>query len=136
MPKTVLLYQLSEVQKARLTRVCLLMKIRRIIVEPNQYGKSIGQLLGKETILPSLEEYARATKGQETIDQPMLVMQGFDNANLDVFLKGLRNSAVPPIALKAIVTPANISWTSLQLYRELQKEHLAFQKQSEKKHPS
>lgn len=123
----VLLYNLSSEQKSRLTRMFLIMKVHMIFVEPSQYGKSIGQLLGKEDMLPSLEAFAEAEQEKDTLNTPMMVMYGFNNVRLDALLKGFRKNHVPPIGLKAIVTPANITWTSLQLYRELQREHAAFQ---------
>ena len=57
------------------------------------------------------------------IDEPMMVMAGFSERKLDLFLTEMRRKKVPPIALKAIVTTQNQAWNSLQLYRELKEEH-------------
>ena len=105
--ETVLLYQIKGTKTAALLKPVLLkLGIRVRIVEPEQYLQSIGFLAGN--------------KG---FDEPMMVMAGFSERKLDLFLTEMRRKKVPPIALKAIVTTQNQAWNSLQLYRELKEEH-------------
>ena len=43
---------------------------------------------------------------------------------MDAFLAEYKATGLPPVALKAIVTPYNVSWTADALLRELMKEHI------------
>ena len=103
---------------ALLKPVLLKLGIRVRIVEPEQYLQSIGFLAGNKAFAESPEAYDGAG-----FDEPMMVMAGFSERKLDLFLTEMRRKKVPPIALKAIVTTQNQAWNSLQLYRELKEEH-------------
>ena len=134
--ETVLLYQIKGTKTAVLLKPVLLkLGIRVRIVEPEQYLQSIGFLAGNKAFAESPEAYdggeqdivpaggrdlERALDG---FDEPMMVMAGFSERKLDLFLTEMRRKKVPPIALKAIVTTQNQAWNSLQLYRELKEEH-------------
>ena len=98
--------------------VLLKLGIRVRIVEPEQYLQSIGFLAGNKAFAESPEAYDGAG-----FEEPMMVMAGFSERKLDLFLTEMRRKKVPPIALKAIVTTQNQAWNSLQLYRELKEEH-------------
>ena len=116
--ETVLLYQIKETKTAALLKPVLLkLGIRVRIVEPEQYLQSIGFLAGNKAFAESPEAYDGAG-----FDEPMMVMVGFSERKLDLFLTEMRRKKVPPIALKAIVTTQNQAWNSLQLYRELKEE--------------
>lgn len=58
---------------------------------------------------------------------PVLLMNGFDRKGLDQFLIALRKQCaadgVPPVALKAVITPTNRGWVFSDLAAELAKEH-------------
>ena len=47
-----------------------------------------------------------------------------DSQQEDAFLAEYKATGLPPVALKAIVTPYNVSWTADALLRELMKEHI------------
>ena len=55
----------------------------------------------------------------------MLVFVDFSNGLLDRFLTALRRAKVPPIPLKAVLTPTNARWTSGKLREELSLEFRA-----------
>ena len=54
-------------------------------------------------------------------------MAGFTQSQLDQFLHSLRKKGGGPVALKAVVTPANQGWDSITLFREILQEHQAFE---------
>lgn len=54
--------------------------------------------------------------------EEMLVMGGLSQAQVFDFLQFLRDRHLPPVRLKAMLTPINMGWNSLQLYEELKKE--------------
>ena len=47
---------------------------------------------------------------------------------LNAFLHGFRADKIPPVSLKAILTPTNAGWNALQLHDELVKEREAIQR--------
>lgn len=53
--------------------------------------------------------------------EPMLVMHGLTSQEIDQVLKLLKENSIL-IDLKAVTTPINRKWTSLQLYGQLQRE--------------
>lgn len=117
--ETVLLYQIKGTPTAALLKPVLLkLGIRVRIVEPEEYRQTIGFLSGNKVFPESPEVYDGAG-----FSEPMMVMSGFSEWKLDLFLSEMRRKKVPPIPLKAIVTRQNQSWNSLQLYRELKSEH-------------
>ena len=52
-----------------------------------------------------------------------LLFNGFDNQMLGDFLTEYRKAGIEKINLKATITPYNLSWNSLQLRDELNREH-------------
>lgn len=117
--ETVLLYQIKGTKTAALLKPVLLkLGIRVRSIEPEQYLQSIGFLAGNKAFAESPKAYDGAG-----FEEPMMVMAGFTERKLDLFLAEMRRKKVPPIALKAIVTTQNQTWNSLQLYAELKAEH-------------
>lgn len=56
----------------------------------------------------------------------MMVFSGIDSAQMNTFLTEYKQTGVPAIPLKAIITPHNVFWTAEALFNELLKEHLHF----------
>lgn len=118
---TLLLYNLSGDQLTAIKRLCLKLRIRPQVVQPEAFGQSIGAVVG---LCPADE-----TAEPERFDAKMLVMAGFTNALLDRFLAGYRREQIEPVPLKAVLTPSNQSWSGAALCRALQQEHMAIQQQ-------
>lgn len=84
--ETVLLYQIKGTKTAVLLKPVLLkLGIRVRIVEPEQYLQSIGFLAGNKAFAESPEAYDGAG-----FDEPMMVMVGFSERKLDLFLTEMR----------------------------------------------
>ena len=92
--------------------------VRALEVAPTELHHSLGALLG----LPGFdrEPGLRLERGFE---EEMLVMFGFQGTLLHDFLAFFREEGLPPVALKAMITPTNVNWTSLALYAALKEEH-------------
>ena len=60
------------------------------------------------------------------LPEPILVLCGLNNAQLDKLLPALRKLGAGP-CLKAVLTPTNASWTLSALYEELCKERAEIQ---------
>ena len=59
-------------------------------------------------------------------------MVNFSNALMNQFLLGFRKKKIPPVALKAVLTPENSAWDSCKLHEELLREHRAMNPEEEK----
>lgn len=120
MIRKVLMYNLNPEKKRRLTIVCMKLKLRVMNVSKEQYAEPIGYLAG----VSGMESCGQAYEGEGFSDE-MLVFAGFDQRILDSFLREFSKNKIERVALKAMLTPYNAKWNSLQLYEEIKKEHEA-----------
>ena len=60
---------------------------------------------------------------KEDFSDEMAIMAGFSSAQIDAFIYALRKKGVGRIDYKAVLTPYNMKWDSVQLYEEIKKEH-------------
>ena len=120
MAATVLLYNFTGERGRKIALCCLPLGIRPKQVGQEDYGEPVGALAG---LFPKTGAPAPA----EGFSQEMLVMAGFTQSQLDQFLHSLRKKGGGPVALKAVVTPANQGWDSVTLFREILQEHQAFE---------
>ena len=100
----------------KLKSILLRLGIKIKVVAPNEFSVPIGTLIGTTAASSS------PTAEECSFSDEMIVMVGFTNARLDLFLKALRKDGIL-IPLKAILTPQNSTWNSLELRNELAREH-------------
>ena len=107
-------------QKDRAVRVAA-EKIGADVMAVNRrdYGQKIGTLAG----ISGFRKDGKAYLGPDFATE-MLVFSGMLPEQMDTFLAEYKATGLPPVALKAIVTPHNVSWTADALFRELLKEHI------------
>ena len=122
--ETVLMYNCSGEQWAKLRQIFLMLRVRIRPVEADQYGLTLEDLLGRS------EEKAPV---EEEFSDPMLVFCNLPHEKLDHLLTAMGRAGLPRIALKAMLTPTNRTWTSQQLWTELRQEHEAMQAQRQQK---
>ena len=122
--ETVLMYNCNGEQWAKLRQIFLMLRVRIRPVEADQYGLTLEDLLGRS------EEKATV---EEEFSDPMLVFCNISNGKLDHLLTAMGRAGLPRIALKAMLTPTNRTWTSQQLWTELRREHEAMQAQRRQK---
>lgn len=134
--ESVLYYHHGDARSARkVLSVFVRLGIRIRRVEPGQVMEKVGYLAGLPGYGPAEETKAEAENaaenaGREASERPLpeleesvLVMRNFTGGRLDYLLYNLRKSGIPPIPLKAVLTPSNADWTFYQLYEELKEEH-------------
>lgn len=125
---TVLLYNLSEPQK-RMGVLMLLtrLRLRWREVGPEEQALSLGTLLGLpgyEAVASNVTEAPTTNAHIAPFSDEMLVMHELNPQQFNALLQGLRRGKTP-IALKAVVTPHNVAWSSALLHRELEAERRA-----------
>ena len=112
---TVLAVNILPEKLGKLRFLCLRLGIRVQIVEQRAFGCAVGALVAGDAAM------MRARHAPFTDE--MLVMADFLPGMLDAFLGGFRESGIPPIPLKAMLTPTNASWTLERLHAALREEH-------------
>lgn len=122
--ETVLMYNCNGEQWSKLRQIFLMLRVRIRPVEADQYGLTLEDLLGRS------EEKAPV---EEEFSDPMLVFCNLPHEKLDHLLTAMGRAGLPRIALKAMLTPTNRTWTSQQLWTELRREHEAMQAQRQQK---
>ena len=123
--ETVLMYNCSGPEWAKLRQIFLMLRVRIRQVAPEQYGLTLEELLSRS-------EESRPV--EESFLEPMLVFCGLAQGRLDQILTTMNRAGLPRIALKAMLTPTNKSWNSQQLWTELRLEHEAMTAQQKPRH--
>ena len=91
--------------------------LRTRLVEPAEYGLPRGELVeGKAPETPWTGE---------AFEDEVLLLVNCTGPLLDKFLQGFRRNKIPPVALKAVLTPTNREWDSVALHAELCRERQA-----------
>ena len=123
--ETVLMYNCSGPEWAKLRQIFLMLRVRIRQVAPEQYGLTLEELLSRSEETRPVEE---------SFLEPMLVFCGLAQGRLDQILTTMNRTGLPRIALKAMLTPTNKSWNSQQLWTELRLEHEAMTAQQKPRH--
>ena len=116
--ETVLLYNIDSEKGRKLRMLMLRMGMRARVVDKADYGKPVGLLAGLKDVTVEDPDGEVSDFSEE-----MMVMRGFTERRLDLFLQSMRREGIERIDYKAILTPVNSRWNSCQLYQELKKEH-------------
>ena len=105
-----LCYNLKDESFRKVRLAAMRFKIRIRPVSPSEYGETLAALCGMEPPagLPAPGTFA-------------------DEMQASQFLQSRRRLGVPPIALKAMLTPTNCEWNSLTLHNEISSEHAALE---------
>ena len=122
--KGVLLYNLSKEKLTRLRFLLFKLGLEGRVVAPEEYGLPVGALAGLDGLSPAPEA---SEAPQEDFSEEMLVMCGLSSAQFSGFLNALRQNRCG-VSLKAMLTETNALWSSVELHRELRREHEALQK--------
>ena len=115
----VLMYNIGNKKAAGIKLLCSTLGIGYRTVEPEDFGRPIGVLLG---VSDSTEN-----KDGSFFDDEMLYFSDIQGGMLDILLTQLRRRKLT-VALKAIKTETNLGFTSCELAKELKAEREAIQK--------
>lgn len=118
MHKTILAFNFTEERLKALKLISMMLRVQLRAVMRSEMAHSIGYLAGVNGVEPVAEAYA----GEETKEE-MLVMCAFTRPDLDRLLAAIKKSKLQQVALKAMLTPHNATWSAVKLATELQAEH-------------
>ena len=122
----VLCYNLQPEKLGKLRVLALRLGIGVRVVEPEKFGLPVGALAGVMEPPETVEE-------AEPFADEMLVMAHFRPGMLDAFLNGFRQSRIPSVKLKAMLTETNAAWNGARLHREIRAEHEQMEAMRKKK---
>lgn len=112
-----LLYNIAAPEKLRkIQTLAIRLGFRTRVVRQEEFALPIGALVE----LPGAEAL-ESGDGTPFLDE-MLVLYGVSAQAFQAFLSGLRTQKTP-VALKAMTTEHNLSWSSSKLHGELAAEH-------------
>ena len=112
-----LLYNIASPEKLRkIQTLAIRLGFRTRVVRQEEFALPIGALVE----LPGAEAL-ESGDGIPFLDE-MLVLCGVSAQAFQAFLSGLRTQKTP-VALKAMTTEHNVSWSSSKLHGELAAEH-------------
>ncbi|WP_161472903.1 DUF3783 domain-containing protein [Acutalibacter muris] len=118
----ILLFHVEPLKAAHIESLCKNLGIRTSQIKHEDYSQKLAYLAG----IPGFPRENTDYTGPEFPSEMMVFANMADM--LDRFLSEYKKAGIPPIGLKAVVTPHNIFWSAVDLYEELFKEHQAFQK--------
>ncbi|MCH5297524.1 MAG: DUF3783 domain-containing protein [Ruminococcus sp.] len=111
MNEIALFYNFSE-ERMRKARFALLpLKIKTKIVSKSEYNQPLGYIAGIKGIEPVETEFDGTG-----FDEEMIVMHNFTSKTVDILIKALNKCGVGRVPLKAVITPTNKDWNSVQLF--------------------
>lgn len=120
--KKILIYNVTQDKEKQLTAYCSSIKAGVRKIAPGLVGQKVGFLAG----VAGMKKTDLAYKGPSP-EKEVLIFVDFSDSDLDEFLQGYREAGIEPIALKAVLTQDNCQWTFIELYRELNQEHMAYE---------
>lgn len=116
--ETVLWYCPDPILDARAKKVFFARRIRVRAVSAGQGGHTVAALLGAG-------ETGGAPAAAPLPNESVMLLSGFTGPSMDGLFAALREGGVGRVALKAVLTPTNASWTFSALCAELKREHEA-----------
>lgn len=111
MNEIALFYNFSEERMGKAKFALLPLKIRTKAVSKSEYNHPLGYLVGIKEIEPAETEF-----DGNGFDEEMIVMHNFTSKTVDGLIRALNKCGVGRVPLKAVITPTNKDWNSVQLY--------------------
>ena len=118
MQKIILAYNFTPERLQALKLICMMLRTQLRAVTREELLQPVGYLAG----LPEVASVSEAYSGDEGQEE-MLLMCGFSRQDLDRLLAAIKKGKLRQVALKAMLTPTNCTWSGLQLLQELSQEH-------------
>lgn len=118
MQKIILAYNFTPERLQALKLICMMLRTQLRAVARKELLQPVGYLAG----LPEVASVSEVYSGDEGQEE-MLLMCGFSRQDLDRLLAAVKKGKLRQVALKAMLTHTNCTWSGLQLLQELSQEH-------------
>ncbi len=123
----VLLYSEDEMKAAAISGLCNELHISFRRLKRSDLGSMVVSLVS-----PAIDPIrSKKTSVPAIYAQPeIMIMSGFEDGKLDMYLAAYKNREIEPVRLKAVLTPYNCMWSVYELTQELEKEDAAVRRKS------
>lgn len=119
--KLIMFFTRDKNKSEQIINLCKRLDIHTRMIKPTDINMETGNLAGIKTTGGKKEK----NKAPIGYDMPeVMVFSGISSENLDFFLEQYKKAGIMPIALKAVLTPYNITWSFYELITELQRERI------------
>ena len=122
----ILLFNINIIKQSSITSLCREMGIDVHISKKEDFNKTVGEIAGMAN-----SSYQSIPKPVPFKDE-MIVFCGMDPDMVEAFLLQYHLREIEPVALKAVMTKYNTSWTPGRLCAELKKEHEAIHRKPDR----
>ena len=123
MRESVLLMNFKDKKQLKgIQMIAFLLKVKIRMVGERDCLQPIGYLAGVEGIAPSEETFTG-----EVPEHEIMVFAGVSDAKLQRMLTEMRRNGIRKVEHKAILTPTNVHWNTIELYEELEQERQAME---------
>lgn len=130
MNRIILAYNFSPARLQALKMIAMLVKAQCKPVAREDMLQPVGYLAGIKTAAPVADKFTGTDNTEE-----MLFLCGFDRPALDKLLTAIRKSPLKQVDLKAMLTAHNMTWSGIQLMKELTEEHNYMTSQNKQAQP-
>ena len=111
MNEIALFYNFSEERMRKAKFALLPLKIKTKTVGKSEYNHPLGYHAGIKGIEPAETEFDGSG-----FDEEMIVMHNFTSKTIESLIRALNKCGVGRVPLKAVITPTNKDWNSVQLF--------------------
>lgn len=119
--KLIMFYTKDKNKSEQIINLCRRLNIRTRKMKPSDINMEAGSLAGIKA-LGIKKEKEKAPAGYEMPE--VIIFSGISSSELDTFLEEYKKANITSTALKAVLTPYNITWTLYELITELQRERI------------
>lgn len=119
MKQFALFYNFDEERFRKIKFSLAPLKISAVAVRKSDYNQPIGYLAGIKNVEPNNSRIFL-----EDFQDEMIVMHNFTNYSVEQLIKALVKCGIGRVALKAVITPTNKDWNSVQLYKAIKADHM------------
>ena len=117
MESIVLLFETGMMKAGQIKNLCDEYGLRMISVPVADYNQRLGALAGYAGV-----KREDLTANSDKLPGEMMVFSGVDSDELEDFLDEYKEKGIAPIVHKAVLTPYNLMWTPIKLYKALDSE--------------
>ena len=128
--ETVMFHTNNIKKEKQIAALCRSLKLGVRTIKQQDINKQLGGICmqGGSKGGSVLSKRERTKAPDKYILPELIIFSGLSDETVDRFLEEYKRSGIEPVALKAVVTPTNISWSIYELVCELEKERMQYEK--------
>lgn len=117
----IVVFQLEEREIEKLKKIAAQLRCKLIFTEKTDYNQLLGDIIENRKS-PLCKPYQG-----DGVKESMVVLSGFEDKKLEKLLLAMKKQQLQ-VDYKAVATAANLRWTILKIYFEMEKERNIYRK--------